>query len=144
MTPSWQGAHCYYSECMGFWPTWNRLNSFIDIIHSTENKAIKEGTTSVNSNYKSSRVASFQGNLHKVDQKGLYEVLKIRLRSLFLRFNLSVCDNHKFLKRNLNFNFYHKLKKTPLQIDPRQKSAKTCLSSSYLVIESSRKHYVIF
>ena len=51
---------------MGFWPTWNgynaatksggfptfviTLNSFIDIIHSTENKAIKEGTTSVNSN----------------------------------------------------------------------------------------------
>ena len=34
------------------------LNSFIDIIHSTENKAIKEGTTSVNSNYKSSHVAS--------------------------------------------------------------------------------------
>ena len=31
---------------------------FIDIIHSTENKAIKEGTTSVNSNYKSSHVAS--------------------------------------------------------------------------------------
>ena len=30
------------------------LNSFIDIIHSTE----KEGTTSVNSNYKSSHVAS--------------------------------------------------------------------------------------
>ena len=29
------------------------LNSFIYIIHSTENKAIKEGTTSVNSNYKS-------------------------------------------------------------------------------------------
>ena len=58
---------------MGFWPTWNcynsatlrggfptfatTLNSFIDIIHSTENKAIKEGTTSVNSNYKSSHVA---------------------------------------------------------------------------------------
>ena len=34
------------------------VNSFIDIIHSTENKAIKEGTTSVNSNYKSSHVAS--------------------------------------------------------------------------------------
>ena len=62
-----------YSECTGFWPTWNcynsatlrggfptfatTLNSFIDIIHSTENKAIKEGTTSVNSNYKSSHVA---------------------------------------------------------------------------------------
>ena len=34
------------------------LNSFIDIIHSTENKAIKEGTMSVNLNYKSSHVAS--------------------------------------------------------------------------------------
>ena len=32
--------------------------SFIDIIHSTENKAIKEGMTSVNSNNKSSHVAS--------------------------------------------------------------------------------------
>ena len=31
---------------------------FIDIIHSTESKAIKEGLTSVNSNYKSSHVAS--------------------------------------------------------------------------------------
>ena len=34
------------------------LNSSIDIIHSTENKAIKEGMTFVNSNYKSSYVAS--------------------------------------------------------------------------------------
>ena len=34
------------------------LNSFIDIIHSTENKAIKEGTASVNSNYKTFHVAS--------------------------------------------------------------------------------------
>ena len=34
------------------------LNIFIDLIHSTENKTIKEGTTSVNSNYKSSHVAS--------------------------------------------------------------------------------------
>ena len=34
------------------------LNSFIDIIHSTENKAFKGGTTSVNSNFKSSHVAS--------------------------------------------------------------------------------------
>ena len=58
---------------MRLWLTWNRynaatkrrisnvfattLNSFIDIIHSTENKAIKEGTTSVNSSYKSSHVA---------------------------------------------------------------------------------------
>ena len=63
---------------MGFWPTWNRynaatkrriptfdttLNSFIDIIHSAENIAIKEG------------------NLHNVDLKGLYEILKIFLRS---------------------------------------------------------------
>ena len=31
--------------------------SFVDIIHSTKNKAIKEGTTSINSNYKSSHVA---------------------------------------------------------------------------------------
>ena len=34
------------------------LNSSIDIIHSTEKKAIKEGTTSVNSSYKSAHVAS--------------------------------------------------------------------------------------
>ena len=40
------------------------LNSFIKVIHSTENKAIKEGTTSVNSNHKSSHVASnFMGNV---------------------------------------------------------------------------------
>ena len=59
---------------MGFRPTWNHydsatlrggfptfattLNSFADIIHSTEDEAIKEGTTCVNSNYKSSHVAS--------------------------------------------------------------------------------------
>ena len=58
---------------VGFLPTWSRynasskrrssniattLNSFIDIIHSTENKAINEGTTSVNLNYKFSHVAS--------------------------------------------------------------------------------------
>ena len=74
-----------------------------------------------------------------------------------LRFNLNVCDSHKFLKRNLNFNFYQKLKRTPLQIDPRQKERKldvetayktrrqkTCLSSSYLVIESSRKQYTSY
>ena len=74
-----------------------------------------------------------------------------------LRFNLNVCDSHKFLKRNLNFNFYQKVKRTPLQIDPRQKSAhwyvetayisrrqKTCLSSSYLVIESPRKQYTSY
>ena len=34
------------------------LNSFIDIIHSTENKTIKEGMTSLNSNNKSFHVAS--------------------------------------------------------------------------------------
>ena len=34
------------------------LDSSIDIIHSTENKAIKEGMTFVNSNYKSSYLAS--------------------------------------------------------------------------------------
>ena len=58
---------------MGFWSTLNHcsdakrdgfptfatsLNSFINIIHSTENKAIKEGTTSINSNNESSHVAS--------------------------------------------------------------------------------------
>ena len=43
----------------GGFPTFaTTLNSFTDIVHSTENKAMKEGTTSVNSNYKSSRVAS--------------------------------------------------------------------------------------
>lgn len=34
------------------------LSSFIDIIHLTENKAIKERTTSVDSNYKSPHVPS--------------------------------------------------------------------------------------
>ena len=43
----------------GGFPTFaTTLNIFIDIIHSTENKAIKEGTTSVNLNYKFSHVAS--------------------------------------------------------------------------------------
>ena len=28
------------------------------------------------------------------------------------RLNLNVCDSHKILKRNLNFNFYQKLKRT--------------------------------
>ena len=43
----------------GGFPTFaTTLNSFIDIIHSTENKAIKEGTTPVNLNHKSSHVAS--------------------------------------------------------------------------------------
>ena len=42
----------------GGFPTFDTtLNSFIDIIHSTENKAIKEGTKPVISNYKSSHVA---------------------------------------------------------------------------------------
>ena len=41
--------------CLAFATT---FNSFIDIVHSTENKAIKEGTTSVNSNYKYFHVAS--------------------------------------------------------------------------------------
>ena len=70
MMQSWLGdKHGYnYSECIGLRPTWNRYNAttkrrisnichslkrFIDTIHSTEIKAIKEGTTSVNSNYKS-------------------------------------------------------------------------------------------
>ena len=43
----------------GGFPTFaTTLNSFIDIIHSIENRAIKEGTMSVNSNYKSSHVGS--------------------------------------------------------------------------------------
>ena len=46
-------------EQRGRFPTFApTLNSFINIIHSTENEAIKESTTSVNSNYKSSHVAS--------------------------------------------------------------------------------------
>ena len=88
-------------------------------------------------------------------ENAIVDVVKATME--VLRFNLNVCGSHKFLKLNLNFNFYQKLNKTPrtpLQIDPRQKSArwyvetvyktrrqKTCLSSSYLVIESSRKHY---
>ena len=43
----------------GGFPTFaTTLNSFIDTIHSTKNKAFKEGKTSVNSNYKYSHVAS--------------------------------------------------------------------------------------
>ena len=43
----------------GGFPTFaTTVNSFIDIIHSTENKAINKGMTPVNSNYKSSHVAS--------------------------------------------------------------------------------------
>ena len=73
MTPSWLRANMakITVNVWDFGPLWNAtllqrvgfpttattLNSFIDIIHSTENKAIKEGTTSVNSNYKSSHVA---------------------------------------------------------------------------------------
>ena len=56
---------------MGFWPILNRYDAatkrrisnichyfkrFIDIIHSTENKATKEGTTPVNLNYESFNV----------------------------------------------------------------------------------------
>ena len=41
------------------------LNSFIDVIHSTKNKVIKQGITSVNSNNKSSHVASnFASSCH--------------------------------------------------------------------------------
>ena len=43
----------------GRFPTFaTTLNSLIDIIHSTENKAIRQDTTSVNSNYESSHMAS--------------------------------------------------------------------------------------
>ena len=43
----------------GGFPTFaTTLNSFTDIIHSTKNEAIKEGTTSVNLNYKFSHVVS--------------------------------------------------------------------------------------
>ena len=69
MTPSWLGGKHGYKITVNVcdfgpletartplqrcrFPTFaTTLNSFIDIIHSTENKAIKEGTTSVNSNY---------------------------------------------------------------------------------------------
>ena len=63
MTPSWRGANTAKITDFGplgtaitplqrgGFPTFaTTLNSFINIIHSTENKAIKEGTTSVNSN----------------------------------------------------------------------------------------------
>ena len=42
----------------GFLTFATNLNSFIEIIHSAENKSIKEGATSINSNCKSSHVAS--------------------------------------------------------------------------------------
>ena len=68
MMPSWLGANIakITVNVWGFSPLGNAitllqrggfptfatsLNSFIDIIQSTENKAIKEGTMSVNSNY---------------------------------------------------------------------------------------------
>ena len=62
----------------GGFPTFaTTLNSFIDIIHSTE----KEGTTSVNSNYKSSHVASnFMVICIMLTRR--ISILKIRLRSL--------------------------------------------------------------
>ena len=44
-----------------------------------------------------------------------------QIERTLLRFNLNFCDSHKILKRNLIFNFYQKLKRTPLQIDPKQK-----------------------
>ena len=63
----------------GGFPTFaSALNSFIDIT----NKAIKGGTTFVNSNYKSSHVASIISWIMLIRIEGLYEILKIRLRSL--------------------------------------------------------------
>ena len=50
---NWKRYNTLYKE--GGFPTLAiTLNSFIDIIYSTENKAITEGTMSVNSNNKSS------------------------------------------------------------------------------------------
>ena len=51
-------AHLETLQRGGFPAFATTLNSLIDIIHSTKNKAIKEGTTSVNLYYKSSHVAS--------------------------------------------------------------------------------------
>ena len=69
MTPSWPGGKHGYKITVNVWdfgpletaktpqqrcrfPTFvTTLNSFIDIIHSAENKAILEGKTSANSNY---------------------------------------------------------------------------------------------
>ena len=63
----------------GRFPTFaTALNSLIDIIHSTENKAIKQGTTSINSNYESSHVASNFMVIYIM----LYEILEICLQSL--------------------------------------------------------------
>ena len=74
-----------------------------------------------------------------------------------LRFNFNVCDNYKLLKRNLNFNFYQ-LETYESSVTDRSTTKEgtlvcwnclynaktnTCLYNSYLVIESSRKHYVI-
>ena len=63
----------------GGFPTFaTTLNSFIDIIHSTEGTS-----TSVNSNYKSSHVASnFMVICIMLTRRVTYEILKIRLRSL--------------------------------------------------------------
>ena len=52
ITPLQRGG--VFSICSETFAT--TLKRFIDIIHSTENKPIKESTTSVNSNYKSSHV----------------------------------------------------------------------------------------
>ena len=55
--PTWN--HYNSATLRGGFPTFaTTLNSLIDVIHSTEDEAIKDGTTSVNSNYKSSHVAS--------------------------------------------------------------------------------------
>ena len=55
--PPWNRYKRRYKEA-DFQHLPSTFNSFIDIIHSTDNKAIKEGTTSVNSNDKTSHVAS--------------------------------------------------------------------------------------
>ena len=44
-------------------------------------------------------------------ENAIVDVVKATME--VLRFNLNVCGSHKFLKRNLNFNFYQKLKRTP-------------------------------
>ena len=68
----------------GFLTFSTTLNSFIDIIYSTENTSIKEGKTSVNSNYRSSHVAcNFMVTcIMLIRRVYKYEILKIRLRSL--------------------------------------------------------------
>jgi len=62
-------------------------------------------------------------------ENAIVDVVKATIE--VLRFNLKVCDSHKFLKRNLNFNSYQKLKRSPLQIDPQQKSAH-CVEPAYI------------